>query len=257
MEEVLQTFYQCGICQESITYPKKLKCQHVFCHECLVVYITHYFGKASFPCPVCHYKHLPEEQKTVITQDTLLILEEDSLMRDVRLFFKDGEKPQPIYNADGINRVPCTIHTDSLCGYFCPDCNLLVCTQCKREMHPHCHLRQIDKRMRMEAYSDIRKVTADLTDFLSEAETVHTDLNSKVGNICHNSPERVETIKLYYSDLKEKVVKYLEEQEREVLEKKMKLEEKEKAHLENDIGVCSKMVTSVESRQRLAHVVHE
>ncbi|XP_033761613.1 uncharacterized protein LOC117343380 [Pecten maximus] len=259
MEEVLRDFYKCGLCEEPITYPKKLKCQHVFCHECLVVYITEYFGKASFPCPVCDYKHSPGEEEEVISQDSLLILQEDDLQRDVRRFFQDGEEPEPAYNANGINRAPCIIHDGKLSDFFCSGCNTLACEQCRLEIHGRCdfRLRKIDKDMRMEAFTKTKEVSEELTNFLSETETVYNSLNSKLGNIFLDSVVHDETIKSYYSELKEKVVKYLEEQERKVLENANKLRENEKTHLERDAVVCTNMSSSVKSRQRLAHALQK
>lgn len=251
MEEVLKEFYQCGLCEGPMSYPKKLKCQHVFCHECLVVYITEYFGKASFPCPVCEYQHLPVEQEAVISQDYLLVPEEDALQRDVRRFFKDGENPSPIRSIDGINRAPCVIHDGQLCHFLCLGCNVLACELCKREKHARCIIRIIDKSMHVEAYKKTKEMSGDLCDFLSETETASNTLHYKLENVFHDSELHEATVKSYYSDLKEKVVRYLEEQERKVLEKAKELKEKEKEQLERDTVICENMCSSVQSRQRL------
>ncbi|XP_060076844.1 RING finger protein nhl-1-like [Ylistrum balloti] len=257
MEEVLKEFYRCRICDEPITYPKKLRCQHVFCHECLVLYITEFYGKASFPCPVCGYKHLPEEQESVVSQDTLLILEEDTLMKDVQQFFKNGEEPEAMYSVNNMIPVSCNLHDEYMYDYFCVNCNMLACHKCRREMHVRCELHKIDKGMHMKAFNNSKEVAEQLTNFLSETEELHNILNTKIGNIVPDPATHDETIKLYYSELREKVVQYLAEQERKVLEKAKELRENEIAYLERDAVVCDKMASSVKLQQELALAVQK
>ncbi|XP_033761614.1 uncharacterized protein LOC117343381 [Pecten maximus] len=134
---------------------------------------------------------------------------------------------------------------------------MLACKLCKREIHARCHLQTIERNIRYDAFTKTIEVARELTNFLSETETVNKNLDSKLGNIFPGTAEQEDGIRSYYSDLTEKVVKYLKEQEEKVIKKARELKEKERAHLERDALISTKMISSVKIRKQLADALKE
>ncbi|XP_069110763.1 uncharacterized protein [Argopecten irradians] len=252
MEEILQTLCKCGVCHESVNYPKKLKCQHVFCHECLVGYISEHFGQASFCCPVCSYEHTPQDPQTEVDDTMLSTLEEDSLTRNLCMFYSDENERPALPTSDGVSAPLCSIHPRSCCKYYCETCNTLACPRCKASMHHGCNFQTITKNMREICYNKIKQISSDLQDVMSRTEVLHGKMSSKLENAIPDRGATEATVKAYYSGLKEKVIHYLEKQEEKVLRKAKELEEREKKYLEKDSSVCSSLLASLGAQQKLA-----
>ncbi|OWF45395.1 tripartite motif-containing protein 55-like [Mizuhopecten yessoensis] len=252
MDEILQNLCTCGICHEPVNYAKKLKCQHVFCHECLIGYITQYLGQTSFPCPVCSYKHVPQEPETEVGESMLSNLEEDSLTRSLCQFYSQENERPALPTDDGVFAPLCSFHPRIRCSYYCEACNSLACIQCKRNMHHGCNLLAITKTMATVCYNRIRQISSDLDAVVSQTQLIHGKLTSKLEHAIPDRENTESTVKAYYADLKEKVVNYLCQQEEMILKKARKLEEKEKMHLERDVSVCSSLLASLDNQQKLA-----
>ncbi|XP_033762222.1 tripartite motif-containing protein 55-like [Pecten maximus] len=252
MDEILQTLCQCGLCNGLASYPKKLKCQHVFCHECLVGYINEHFGQPSFFCPVCSYKHVPQEPEAEVDDTMVSRLEEDSLTRNLQLFYSDQNERPALPTSDGVSAPLCSIHPRSRCSYYCENCNTLACPRCKATMHHGCNFQTITKAMRTSCYDRMRQISSDLEAVVSQTQLLHGRLTSKLENAIPDRESTESTVKAYYADLKGKVVHYLQQQEEKILKKAKELEDKEKRHLERDVSVCSSLLSSLDARQKLA-----
>ncbi|XP_060076804.1 uncharacterized protein LOC132556409 [Ylistrum balloti] len=251
MDVILQSLCQCGICHESVSYPKKLKCQHIFCHECLIGYISEYFGQTLFHCPVCKYKHTPQEPETEVSDTMLSALEEDSLTRNLRQFYSDENERPAIQSSNGVLSPLCSIHPRNRCSYYCEACNVLVCPRCRVNMHRGCHLETITKTMETSCYNRMRQISTDIETVKSRTQLLHGKLVSKLEHAIPDRENTESTVKAYYADLKENVIHYLEQQEDKILKKAKELEEKEKMYLDDDISVCSSLLTSLDAHQKL------
>ncbi|XP_069142218.1 tripartite motif-containing protein 3-like [Argopecten irradians] len=215
MKELLQELYKCGICGGKSNCSKKLRCQHSFCKDCLVNHILNYFGSAYFPCPTCSYKHVPREPETEVSEQSLLELREDVLTKDLQRFYKEGDKDESddeIPGKDIVSNLRCMVHSGFSAEFYCNNCNTVV-------------------------FGHIENAH-------SQAKVIEEKLKSKLDNLKSNE-QQVEKVKSYFVDLKEKISRFLEDQEQSILAKVKNLQEKEVDRVQTDLSVCESVAKSL------------
>ncbi|XP_069142222.1 B-box type zinc finger protein ncl-1-like [Argopecten irradians] len=248
MKELLQELYKCGICGGKSNCSKKLRCQHSFCKDCLVNHILNYFGSAYFPCPTCSYKHVPREPETEVSEQSLLELREDVLTKDLQRFYKEGDKDESddeIPGKDIVSNLRCMVHSGFSAEFYCNNCNTVVCEECTCDAHAHCSgLRKIEEGMTRETYLKCLQVFGHIENAHSQAKVIEEKLKSKLDNLKSNE-QQVEKVKSYFVDLKEKISRFLEDQEQSILAKVKNLQEKEVDRVQTDLSVCESVAKSL------------
>ena len=108
----IQDQVTCGICLEPYKQPKRLKCFHVFCEQCLQPLVRVRRRRQSLKCPQCR-------------QDTLLPVGGVSELQGAFYLLQIQES---LKEANLSNR--CSKHPEKEAEFYCDPCNQLICSYC-------------------------------------------------------------------------------------------------------------------------------
>ena len=127
-DAAISLMLECPICQEQLSEPRVLPCQHTFCLHCLEKIREHQSTRESIPCPVCRATYhlstagLADLPKNIFAGNLIDIVSEGDLQGQPRSGSRNTE-----------NRQLCTLDTDECsqpATVYCDVCDVYMCEQC-------------------------------------------------------------------------------------------------------------------------------
>ena len=171
----LEEQLKCGICLDSYTDPKQLKCNHIYCRKCLVKLVFRdEEGKLILNCPTCRQITPVPARGVTGLQPAFHI----NNLREIQDSVKNATASESRVCATHESEVKlCSVHSNEELKVFCASCEELICYQCaiKGGMH-HSH----DHQLVDTAFENYEK---EITPLLEPLQNQLTSINESLANL--------------------------------------------------------------------------
>ena len=166
-EKKLEEHLNCPICLDTYTDPKQLRCNHVYCRQCLVpLVVRDQQGKLGLTCPACRQVTPIPDRGVAGLQPAFLINRLLEVQESFRILEVPAAVPVGAVREATSNVSPrtslrhCFEHPEEELKLYCEPCGELVCYQCvikggKHHDHDYALLKKAFEKYKEEITSSL------------------------------------------------------------------------------------------------------
>ncbi|KAK7486454.1 hypothetical protein BaRGS_00022255 [Batillaria attramentaria] len=193
----------CSLCLGQFNNPKFLQCYHSFCERCLTALVQNSARRTQVICPECR-------QVTQLPPGGVSQLQTNLYL--TRLLDANADRDPEM----------CQVHRNEKLRYYCVDCDIPICLDCRMTKHAKHDAEDLDKavaaakRDLKTEKSRLADASRELSDYLALLEKKETAAEKDRQSVERKLRERAATVNRWVADALDKGLQSLQDASEEI-----------------------------------------